>query len=127
MWKKRQRYLEHCLYFDFLVWVLLWLKKKIGSKTFWFVLVLNSTFNKGQPFQTPVVLLFTLSFLIIMVVFWYILRIVLIKCVKNHLISHNSFVKPNQMLLLALWWVDVFPYYIFCLSRNWWIVNMLYI
>jgi hypothetical protein len=27
MWKNSQRYLEHCLYFDFPVYVLLWLKK----------------------------------------------------------------------------------------------------
>jgi energy-coupling factor transporter transmembrane protein EcfT len=38
MWKNSQRYLQHCLYFDFLVCVLLWLKK-IGAKTFWFALV----------------------------------------------------------------------------------------
>jgi fucose 4-O-acetylase-like acetyltransferase len=38
MWKNSQRYLQHCLYFDFLVCVLLWLKK-IGAKTFRFTLV----------------------------------------------------------------------------------------
>jgi hypothetical protein len=38
MWKNSQRYLEHCLYFDFPVCILLWLKK-IGAKTFRFALV----------------------------------------------------------------------------------------
>jgi hypothetical protein len=40
MWKYSQRYLEHCLYFDFPVCMLLWLEK-IGAKTFRFALVLN--------------------------------------------------------------------------------------
>jgi hypothetical protein len=38
MWKNSQRYLEHCLYFDFPVCILLRLKK-IGAKTFRFALV----------------------------------------------------------------------------------------
>jgi hypothetical protein len=38
MWKNSQRYLEHCLYFDFPVCILLWLKK-IGAKTFRFAFV----------------------------------------------------------------------------------------
>jgi hypothetical protein len=31
MWKNSQRYLQHCLYFDFPVCVLLWLKKNRGK------------------------------------------------------------------------------------------------
>jgi hypothetical protein len=31
MWKSSQRYLEHCLYFDFPVCLLLWLKKNRGK------------------------------------------------------------------------------------------------
>jgi hypothetical protein len=38
MWKNSQRCLEHCLYFDLPVCILLWLKKK-GAKTFRFALV----------------------------------------------------------------------------------------
>jgi hypothetical protein len=34
MWKNSQRYLEHCLYFDFPVCILLWLKKKNRGKDF---------------------------------------------------------------------------------------------
>jgi hypothetical protein len=31
MWKNSQRYLEHCLYFDFPICILLWLKKNRGK------------------------------------------------------------------------------------------------
>jgi hypothetical protein len=41
MWKNSERCLQHCLYFDFPVCVLLWLKK-IGGKTFRFALVHNN-------------------------------------------------------------------------------------
>jgi hypothetical protein len=30
-WKNSLRYLEHCLYFDFPVYILLWLKKNRGK------------------------------------------------------------------------------------------------
>jgi hypothetical protein len=38
MWKNSHRYLEHCLYFDLPVCILLWLKK-IKAKTFRFAFV----------------------------------------------------------------------------------------
>jgi hypothetical protein len=44
MWKNSQRYLEHCLYFDFPVCILLWLKK-MGAKTFRFALVSQAEFK----------------------------------------------------------------------------------
>jgi hypothetical protein len=47
MWKNSQRYLEHCLYFDFPVCILLWLKK-IGAKTFRFALVLTSRWEQEE-------------------------------------------------------------------------------
>jgi hypothetical protein len=31
MWKNSQRYLEHCLYFDFSVCILFWLNKNRGK------------------------------------------------------------------------------------------------
>jgi hypothetical protein len=48
MWKNSQRYLEHCLYFDFPVCILLWLKK-IGAKTFQFALVLSERTEAVGP------------------------------------------------------------------------------